>query len=79
MSNSGTGKVEPLPTPEVARARRRLALDRRERFTVKHPEIDIRAKRETGGRLAFYVTEPGLEVAWLDATAMMDDLEKRYP
>jgi hypothetical protein len=27
----------------------------------------------------FYVTEADSTVAWLDATAMLDDLESRYP
>ena len=68
----------PLLTAEAARAVSLLALQRRERFAVRHPEIDIRAKRERG-RLAFYVTEAGTVVAWLDTNAMMDDLEARYP
>jgi len=80
MSNSGTGKVDsPLGTSEVTRARNRLALERRERFAAKHPEIDIQARRENGGRLAFYVTAPDLAIAWFDATCMMDELESRYP
>jgi hypothetical protein len=79
MPNSGISVVTaPLLTPEAARTAVTLALQRRERFAARHPEIDIRAKRERG-RLVFYVTEAGSAVAWLDATAMLDDLEARYP
>jgi hypothetical protein len=79
MSNSGISVVTaPLLTPEAVRATMTLTLQRRERFAARHPEIDIRAKRE-GGRLVFYVTEANSAVTWFDATAMMDDLEARYP
>jgi len=78
MPNSGIAAETPLLTPEAARAANLLALERRERFSARHPEIDIRAKRERG-RLAFYVTEADTVVAWLHPAAMMDDLEARYP
>jgi hypothetical protein len=56
------------------------ALERRERFERRHPEIDIRAKREDG-QMRIYVREPGRTepTVWADAGEMMDDLEKRYP
>jgi hypothetical protein len=80
MSNSAADPITAqCLQSEDARRKNSIALERRLRFEAKHPEVDIRAKRENGGRLAFYVTEPGsIEVAWLDATAMMDDLEPRY-
>jgi hypothetical protein len=79
MPNSGIEQATaPLLTPEAARTTMTLALKRRERLATGHPEIDIRARRERG-RLVFYVTEASGDVAWLDATAMLDDLEARYP
>jgi hypothetical protein len=68
----------PLLTPAAARTAMTLALQRRERFAARHPEIGIRARRERG-RLVFYVTEANTAVAWLDVAAMLDDLESRYP
>jgi hypothetical protein len=79
MPNSGIEQATaPLLTPEAARTAMTLALQRRERLAARHPEIGIRARRERG-RLVFYVTEADSAVAWLDATAMLDDLESRYP
>jgi hypothetical protein len=79
MPNSGIEQATaPLLTPEAARTAMALALKRRERFAARHPEVDIRARRERG-RLIFYVTEANTAVAWLDAFAMLDDLESRYP
>jgi hypothetical protein len=76
MSNSGIGRTaNPQLAAEAQRARNLAALDRRERFAKEHPEISIRAKREQGGRLVFYVSARDYEIAWLDATAMMDYLE----
>jgi hypothetical protein len=78
MSNSGIAAETPLLTPEAARTASLLALQRRERFAARRPEIVIRAKR-VDGRLVFDVTAADYAVTWLDATAMMDDLEARYP
>jgi hypothetical protein len=77
---SGPGFAwRPLHTPEVDRARRATALQRRERFERKHPEIPITTRREHG-RLLFEVSAPdSAAVACEDADAMMDDLEARYP
>lgn len=66
--------------PEAVRARNNLSLNRRLRFQPRHPEVRIRATRADGGRLVFFVTEPGKdEAAWSDCWEMMDDLEARYP
>jgi hypothetical protein len=54
-----------------------LALERREKFAKRHPEIDIRAQRE-GPRMVYYVKAPSSQVCWLDPFAMMDDLEAEY-
>ncbi|MGH3250794.1 MAG: hypothetical protein ACRDOI_31950 [Trebonia sp.] len=55
------------------------ALERRERFARKHPEVKITGRFEAGRRL-FEVSEPGRPAAaYEDAGTMMDDLEKRYP
>lgn len=78
MPNSGIAAETPLLTPEAARAASLLALERRERFAARCPEIVISAKRE-GVRLVFGVTAADYAVTWLDPTAMMDDLEARYP
>ena len=79
MPNSGNPRLEPqhASATDVTRV---PALERRERFARKHPEIDIRAKRENGSML-FHVTEPGRPgpAIWTDASEMLDDLEKRYP
>jgi hypothetical protein len=77
---SGPGFAwRPLHTPEVDRARRVTALERRERFAARHPEITISTRRD-GRRLLFEVSEP-TRPAWAthDADAMLDDLEDRYP
>lgn len=78
-----------LPSEED-RARRATALERREKFERRHPEIKIATRRD-GGRLLFEVSEPVPEGpdgepvpgdparAYDNATAMMDDLERRYP
>ncbi len=77
MAKSGFG-LGPLDTPEVARARRLSALERRERFEREHPEVRFSARRE-GARLVIEVSEPGRPTAaYDDASAMMDDLEARY-
>ena len=80
MANSGFGTA-PMPKREDDHAPSTpKALERRETFARKHPEIDIRAKRENG-RMQFHVREPGADkpAVWADASKMMDDLEKRYP
>jgi hypothetical protein len=76
--NSGF-RAQPLETPEVGRARHGLNMARREEFEQAHPEVSINLRR-VDGRLVFEVSEPGkAAVAWDDANAMLDDLEKRYP
>jgi hypothetical protein len=78
VSGPGFG-WRPLHTPEVDRARRVTALERRERFAARHPEITIATRRD-GGRLLFEVSEPSRPARAIhDANAMMDDLEDRYP
>ena len=75
---------------EEDRVRRGTALDRREKFERRHPEIRITTRRE-GGRLVFEVSEPVPEGpdgepvpgdparAYDDADVMLNDLEARYP
>lgn len=76
---SGTG----IPTgavlkSEEEREQGRRAVERQEKFLLKHPEIDIKAERDH--ELVFRVIEPGREDAvWSDPNEMMDDLEARYP
>jgi hypothetical protein len=80
MTNPGSST---MPLPRRADDHRPLspsALQRRETFERRHPEIDIRAAR-VNGRMQFHVREPGRDKpsVWADASQMMDDLEKRYP
>ena len=78
MANSEADTVKTsLARREIAE-RNRGVLERRISFESRHPEIDIRAKRENGGPLAFYVTEEESLVCWLDGLAMMTELEQRY-
>ena len=76
QGNSGPGAQRASATYDTLLP----ALLRREAFTREHPTIGITAKRENG-RLGFYVTEPGQPepAVWTDVTAMLDDLERRYP
>ncbi len=55
------------------------ALRWREQFAAEHPEIDIRAMRESNGRLTYHVRERDVQVVWVDQTAMVDDFKARYP
>jgi hypothetical protein len=68
-----------LQPPDVARADRMSSvLARRERFEQLHPDVMITTRME-GASLVFEVAEPGkATVAWGEAAAMLDDLEKRY-
>ena len=79
MANSGFSPA-PLPSRHDDHTPRTpSAAARREAFARKHPEVPITARRE-GGRVVFEVSEPGrAAAAYDDATAMMDNLEARYP
>lgn len=79
MPNSGFGGA-PLPARNDDHTPRTpSALQRRETFARRHPEIDIRARR-VNGQMRFFVRESNLDppAEWVDANAMMDDLEARY-
>jgi hypothetical protein len=77
--NSGLGGPSLPRRADDPAPRTPSALDRRERFADRHPEIPITTRREGVG-LVFEVTEPGKAAAvYHDADAMMDDLEARYP
>jgi hypothetical protein len=79
VPNSGiAASVKPWLISEAARSRNVLALEWRERFAKRHPEIGIRAER-VRERMVFYVKGPRDQICWFDAFAMMDDLEARYP
>ncbi len=76
--------------PEADRSTRTSALQRREQFERKHPEIKITTRRE-GSRLVFEVSSLATEGpdgepvpgdparAYDDADVMLDDLERRHP
>jgi len=76
MDTSATGDTRALLQSERVRTRNLQILERRARFEASHPGIDIKAKREPGGPLTFYVRADDVQVCWLNASAMMDDLEK---
>jgi hypothetical protein len=79
MANSGFGVNPQLPTRKDAAPRTPSALLRREAFASRHPEIPITTRRQDG-RLIFEVSPPGSAAAtYDDATAMMNDLEAKYP
>lgn len=79
IGNSGPGPVLPRRADDHV-PRTPTVIRRREQFANLHPEVDVRARR-VGGVMTFFVREPGQAepVAWTDPSAMMDDLEKRYP
>ena len=80
MSNSGIeSELQFILADHATHARNLKVIERREAFARRHPEIDIRAQRVPGARLAFNVQEPDMQICWLDGTAMMNDLETRYP
>jgi hypothetical protein len=76
---NGFSVVSPLPRRADDRAARTPSeWLRRERFTRDHPEIPLSSCR-VGAHLVFTAAEPDGVREYDDASAMMDDLEARYP